>query len=132
MQRVHNELEHYKGEKDPLKLIAAKFAREARVICFDEFFRRHGPAPAVVRAATRAARHVIHDGSLTEPGVAQVSLRTCCVGAGTVGGTVAPEHAPRSARQDSRVRVGAVYHGDRCTSSDSGCRLLVVCPVCNE
>ncbi|WP_168014328.1 cell division protein ZapE [Halomonas salinarum] len=38
MQRVHNELEHYKGEKDPLKLIAAKFAREARVICFDEFF----------------------------------------------------------------------------------------------
>ncbi|EPC03832.1 hypothetical protein L861_00615 [Litchfieldella anticariensis FP35 = DSM 16096] len=38
MQRVHNELEHYKGEKNPLKLIAAKFASEARVICFDEFF----------------------------------------------------------------------------------------------
>ncbi|WP_146802310.1 cell division protein ZapE [Bisbaumannia pacifica] len=38
MQRVHNELEHYKGEKNPLTLIAAKFAAEARVICFDEFF----------------------------------------------------------------------------------------------
>ncbi|MDY7115881.1 cell division protein ZapE [Halomonas sp. SSL-5] len=38
MQRVHNELEHYKGEKNPLRLIAAKFAAEARVICFDEFF----------------------------------------------------------------------------------------------
>ncbi|MFY0992386.1 cell division protein ZapE [Halomonas sp. C05BenzN] len=38
MQRVHNELEHYKGEKNPLKLVAAKFAAEARVICFDEFF----------------------------------------------------------------------------------------------
>ncbi|MBD3897382.1 AFG1 family ATPase [Halomonas sp. ML-15] len=38
MQRVHNELGHYKGEKNPLKLIAAKFASEARVICFDEFF----------------------------------------------------------------------------------------------
>ncbi|WP_072824113.1 cell division protein ZapE [Modicisalibacter ilicicola] len=38
MQRVHNELQHYKGEKNPLNLIAAKFANEARVICFDEFF----------------------------------------------------------------------------------------------
>lgn len=38
MQRVHNELEHYKGERNPLRLIAAKFAAEARVICFDEFF----------------------------------------------------------------------------------------------
>lgn len=38
MQRVHNELEHYKGEKNPLRLVAAKFAAEARVICFDEFF----------------------------------------------------------------------------------------------
>lgn len=38
MQRVHNELEHYKGEKNPLTLIAGKFASEARVICFDEFF----------------------------------------------------------------------------------------------
>lgn len=38
MQRVHNELTHYKGEKNPLTLIASKFASEARVICFDEFF----------------------------------------------------------------------------------------------
>ncbi|MGC3872053.1 cell division protein ZapE [Halomonas sp. GXIMD04776] len=38
MQRVHNELGHYKGQKNPLDLIAGKFAREARVICFDEFF----------------------------------------------------------------------------------------------
>ncbi|SFU89904.1 cell division protein ZapE [Halomonas korlensis] len=38
MQRVHSELEHYKGEHNPLKLVAAKFAAEARVICFDEFF----------------------------------------------------------------------------------------------
>lgn len=38
MQRVHTELEHYKGEKNPLTLIASKFASEARVICFDEFF----------------------------------------------------------------------------------------------
>lgn len=38
MQRVHNELEHYRGEKNPLTLVAAKFASEARVICFDEFF----------------------------------------------------------------------------------------------
>ena len=38
MQRVHNELEHYKGEKNPLTLIAGKFAAEARIICFDEFF----------------------------------------------------------------------------------------------
>jgi len=38
MQRVHNELDHYKGEKNPLTLVAGKFAAEARVICFDEFF----------------------------------------------------------------------------------------------
>ncbi|MCK2043756.1 cell division protein ZapE [Chromohalobacter salexigens] len=38
MQRVHNELTHYKGEKNPLTLIAGKFASEARVICLDEFF----------------------------------------------------------------------------------------------
>src|SRR5690606_39787582 len=32
------ELRELKGEKNPLKLIARKFADEARVICFDEFF----------------------------------------------------------------------------------------------
>lgn len=38
MQRVHSELTHYKGERNPLELIAGRFAEEARVICFDEFF----------------------------------------------------------------------------------------------
>ncbi|CAO1662888.1 MULTISPECIES: cell division protein ZapE [Salinicola] len=38
MQRVHRELEVHKGEKNPLTQIAAKFAGEARVICFDEFY----------------------------------------------------------------------------------------------
>ncbi|MCK0164309.1 cell division protein ZapE [Marinobacter sp. S6332] len=38
MQRVHQELKSFKGEKNPLDLVAKKFADEARVICFDEFF----------------------------------------------------------------------------------------------
>ncbi|MGM8931304.1 cell division protein ZapE [Salinicola halophyticus] len=38
MQRVHRELEVHKGEKNPLTQIAATFASEARVICFDEFY----------------------------------------------------------------------------------------------
>ena len=38
MQRVHVELTDFEGEKNPLELIADKLAREARVICFDEFF----------------------------------------------------------------------------------------------
>ena len=38
MQRVHQELRAMKGKKDPLKLVAAQFAEEAKVICFDEFF----------------------------------------------------------------------------------------------
>lgn len=38
MQRVHDELGRLKGEKNPLDLVAKKFADEARVICFDEFF----------------------------------------------------------------------------------------------
>ncbi|MFZ2290156.1 MAG: cell division protein ZapE [Halopseudomonas yangmingensis] len=38
MQRVHQELKGLKGEKNPLTLIARRFANEARVICFDEFF----------------------------------------------------------------------------------------------
>ena len=38
MQRVHNELKALKGEKNPLDLVSRKFADEARVICFDEFF----------------------------------------------------------------------------------------------
>lgn len=38
MQHVHAELGRYKGEKNPLLLIAADLAQDARVICFDEFF----------------------------------------------------------------------------------------------
>ncbi|MEW9799050.1 cell division protein ZapE [Alteromonas sp. CYL-A6] len=38
MHRVHDELKQLKSEQDPLKKVAAKLARETRVICFDEFF----------------------------------------------------------------------------------------------
>jgi cell division protein ZapE len=38
MQKVHNALTKYQGEKDPLQIIAKDFAREAMVLCFDEFF----------------------------------------------------------------------------------------------
>jgi len=38
MQRVHQDLRRLKGQKDPLKQVAAEIAADARVICFDEFF----------------------------------------------------------------------------------------------
>lgn len=38
MKRVHEELKTLKGEKNPLSIIGKRFADEARVICFDEFF----------------------------------------------------------------------------------------------
>lgn len=38
MHLVHRELTRLKGNKNPLDLIAAQFAEEAVVICFDEFF----------------------------------------------------------------------------------------------
>lgn len=38
MRRVHHELDQLKGRPDPLETVAAKLAREAGVICFDEFF----------------------------------------------------------------------------------------------
>lgn len=38
MQRVHLELKALQGEKNPLDIVAAKLADEARVLCFDEFF----------------------------------------------------------------------------------------------
>lgn len=38
MRRVHQELRHFNGEKDPLEKVAEKLAQEARVLCFDEFF----------------------------------------------------------------------------------------------
>ena len=37
MQRVHDELTSRRG-KNPLKDIAAQFASETKVICFDEFY----------------------------------------------------------------------------------------------
>jgi len=38
MKRVHEEMKTLKGEKNPLTIIGKRFASEARVICFDEFF----------------------------------------------------------------------------------------------
>jgi cell division protein ZapE len=38
MKRVHEEMRTLKGERNPLTIIARRFADEARVICFDEFF----------------------------------------------------------------------------------------------
>ena len=38
MRRVHEELTSRSGTKDPIKDIAEHFARETRVICFDEFY----------------------------------------------------------------------------------------------
>lgn len=38
MQRVHNELTQLEGTVNPLLVVADRLAREARVLCFDEFF----------------------------------------------------------------------------------------------
>lgn len=38
MRRVHQELKSLAGEKNPLQIVAERLSREARVICFDEFF----------------------------------------------------------------------------------------------
>jgi len=38
MQRVHDDLRKYDGEKNPLTLVAANLASEIRVLCLDEFF----------------------------------------------------------------------------------------------
>ncbi len=38
MQRVHKELNEFKGEKNPLELVAERIHADAVVICFDEFF----------------------------------------------------------------------------------------------
>lgn len=38
MHRVHDELKLLDGKSDPLEIVADKFAKEARIICFDEFF----------------------------------------------------------------------------------------------
>lgn len=38
MRRVHQQLKLLEGEKNPLDIIAARFAEDTRVLCFDEFF----------------------------------------------------------------------------------------------
>lgn len=38
MQRVHQGLTHYQGEKDPLNIVANDIAKESMVLCFDELF----------------------------------------------------------------------------------------------
>ena len=38
MYHVHNRLKTLSGETDPLDIVAAEIAAQARVICFDEFF----------------------------------------------------------------------------------------------
>lgn len=38
MHKVHQQLKELDGQSDPLKIVAKRFASEARVICFDEFF----------------------------------------------------------------------------------------------
>jgi cell division protein ZapE len=38
MRHVHNALTDLQGEPDPLKKVALNFARDNRVLCFDEFF----------------------------------------------------------------------------------------------
>ncbi len=37
MQDVHNDLRNHKNEVDPLQKVADRIAREARLLCFDEF-----------------------------------------------------------------------------------------------
>jgi cell division protein ZapE len=37
MQRIHQELREVQGQKNPLRLIAKKIAKETAVLCFDEF-----------------------------------------------------------------------------------------------
>ena len=38
MQRVHRELQELAGTRNPLDVVAGRFAAETRVLCFDEFF----------------------------------------------------------------------------------------------
>jgi len=37
LQRIHRDLDHFRGEADPMQKVAAQIAREVRVLCFDEF-----------------------------------------------------------------------------------------------
>ena len=38
MQRIHEELKIEQGEKDPLEKVVNKIAKEAHILCIDEFF----------------------------------------------------------------------------------------------
>ncbi|WP_257266246.1 cell division protein ZapE [Endozoicomonas sp. ONNA2] len=38
MRRVHAELKTLEGQKNPLSMVAERLSKEARIICFDEFF----------------------------------------------------------------------------------------------
>lgn len=38
MRLIHQELKELKGQSNPLQLVAKNFAKEVRVLCFDEFF----------------------------------------------------------------------------------------------
>lgn len=38
MRKVHDELKQFRDRQDPLKGVAGRFAKQARVICLDEFF----------------------------------------------------------------------------------------------
>ncbi|MFU8798207.1 MAG: cell division protein ZapE, partial [Gammaproteobacteria bacterium] len=37
MREVHRELTRLQGQKNPLKIIAENFSKQAKIICFDEF-----------------------------------------------------------------------------------------------
>lgn len=37
IQEIHEQLQHYKGQKRPLELIAKKFSRQYELLCLDEF-----------------------------------------------------------------------------------------------
>jgi len=64
MSRVHGRLRELRSAQDPLAIVAADFAREARVICFDEFF------VADIADAMLLGRFI---GSLLEQGVTLVA-----------------------------------------------------------
>ena len=38
MHKVHDEMNELKGVNDPLRVVAKRFAEQAKIICFDEFF----------------------------------------------------------------------------------------------
>ena len=37
IKEIHEQLDHYKGQKNPLKLIASQFSSQYRILCLDEF-----------------------------------------------------------------------------------------------